>query len=333
MIKRKKYKKKISLKKVFIMSSIFIITLFMASGFALLRQNLKITSIANLYASDTFLWKQIIENRLVTSGNGFYKIDNQNKYVYIGNDEKNYIKIDNELWRILSIENDHTIKIIKWDNNINKSFDEASDQLEENTYCTSPSLGCNSWSQQSIFANGDLTGKVNNNSTLLTYLNNDFYNSISTESKKYFAKHLFNIGPVEINENTTFSNILSQEQDFSWEGYIAIPSISDYLYASNPSSDSIILNQNLNENYLVNYNYSNKIKWTINPLINDASKLWVINYDKTLKTKDAKTEEEEIETVTYEYLVLPVGYLKDSVKLQNINDATAGTSSNPFIIE
>lgn len=51
-------------------------------------------------------------NNIVKSGNGLYKY--KDKYVYKGN-ANNYILFSNELWRIVSLESDGTIKIVKND--------------------------------------------------------------------------------------------------------------------------------------------------------------------------------------------------------------------------
>lgn len=322
-------KRKSPYKKALVLSTIFITAIFMASGYSILSKKINLTARANLYASERYLWKQIQNNFLSSSGSGFYKSSNENdKYLYLGNGSSNYISLDNSLWRIISIESDHTIKVIKWTDKYTKNFDEANNRTSSSTYCTSFQLGCNSFASQSIFSNGELTGIVENNSSILNYLNNDFYNTLSNDLKSKIVEHSFNVGPVEINDQTTFSNILTQEQEYSWSGYIGLPSISDYLYPSNIDLSSNVLGQNLDNNYLTNFS-TNNIKWTINPVYNSSSEVWTINYDKTLKSKNAINNSETQNSVTYNYIALPIMYLKDTVKLVSGN----GTEQTPFVIE
>lgn len=318
-------------KKAILIITIFVTTLFMASGYSILKQSLKLTATVNLYSSERYLWKQLKENFVKENGSGFHETNENGKYVYIGNDEKNYIKIDDLLWRVMSIEKDNTVKIIQTNNEIIKKFDEENNRTESSTYCSDTSLGCNAWSQRSIFTNDTISGQVENNSSVLNYLNSTFYNSLSDSLKSKIVEHAYNIGPVSIDETTTMSNLLLQEQEVTWNGYIAIPTISDFIYPSNIDINTSILSQNLSVNYLTNL-YSNNIKWTINPLKNDSSKLWVINYNKTLTTKDAKNQTEtnpENENISYNYLVLPTMHLKDNVKLAS----GTGTIQDPFTIE
>ena len=327
MVKKRNGKK--TFKKVVTLSSIFIVAVFMASAYSILSTRINLTAKANLYSSDRYLWKQIKNNYVASSGSGFYQTSYENgKYSFIGDGDGNYISIDNNLWRIISVESDNTIKIVEWNNTHTSNFDTANNRTSTSDYCQNPELGCNSYSLQTAFSNGEILGTVQNNSTILNYLNNDFYNSLSSDLKSKIVEHNFSIGPVEITEQTTLSNVLSQESDYTWSGYVGLPSLSDFIYATNVSTNSTINSITLDNNYLTGYS-TDKIKWTINPLNNNSSKVWVINYDKTIINKNSNTTSEEINNVTYDYIVLPVVYLKQNVKLLSGN----GTQANPFVLE
>lgn len=330
-MKKTRKNKRFSIKRLLLLSVIFSGSLLMASGYAILNQRIKLEAKVNLYASDRYLWKQIKENFLKETGTGFHESIESGKYVFIGNDEENYINIDNSLWRIISVEQDHTIKIVKWDDNITKYFDETGNRTEQSTYCTTLEYGCNGWNSQSLLVNDNITGTVENNSALYNYLNQDFYATLSDTIKSKIAEHAFNIGPVEINESTNLIRLISQEQEQIWEGYVGIPSISDYIYTNNLDTNTTILEQNLDTSFLTNFS-NEKIKWSINPLLNDSSRLWVIN-NKTLTTKNANGKAEQNDENNNEnptnYLALPTVYLKDTVKLVN----GTGTHENPFTIE
>ena len=59
----------------------------------------------------------ILDNTdIVTSGDGLYKDEYEDRYFYKGANPNNYINFNNSLWRIISVENDGTIKIMKNEN-------------------------------------------------------------------------------------------------------------------------------------------------------------------------------------------------------------------------
>ncbi len=64
---------------------------------------------------------------IVSSGDGLYKDEYEDRYFYRGANANNYITFNNEIWRIVSIENDGTIKIIK-NNSIENSVFHSSAQ-------------------------------------------------------------------------------------------------------------------------------------------------------------------------------------------------------------
>ena len=53
----------------------------------------------------------VIKNHVVTSGTGLYKVGN--RYIFKGENPNNYIKKGNDLYRIISIESNDTVKVIK----------------------------------------------------------------------------------------------------------------------------------------------------------------------------------------------------------------------------
>ena len=77
----------------------------------------------------------LIKN-VVTVGDGLYKDEYENgKYFYKGGNPDNYITFNGEEWRILSINSNGTVKIIRSDSIGNRQF---------NNY------GMNSWSSSSL---------------------------------------------------------------------------------------------------------------------------------------------------------------------------------------
>lgn len=88
---------------------------------------------------------------LVNKGSGLYDGDN-GFYVYKGNNPNNYVLFNNELWRIMSVDND-LIKIIKKDSIGNMAFDKDDS---------------NEWKESSLYE----------------YLNYDYYDTLDSKYKK-----------------------------------------------------------------------------------------------------------------------------------------------------
>ena len=312
-------------KKTIILTSILAITIFMATGYSLLSQSLKLEGEANLYASKRYLWYQIIEN--YTSENNGYFYENQfetGKYSYIGNNNTNYISLDGELWRIISVEKDHTIKVARFDDSLITAFDEIGNRTQDSTYCTNLQYGCNSWASQSELVNAQLSGKVVNDSTILTYLNTTFYDSLSDELKSNIVEHRFNIGAV--SDTSSFAEAIIEEQENTWNGHVGLLTLSEILYPNN--NINITIGESQNNNYLLEA-ASGKILWTATPMKNNSSQVWVINHDKTQVGKDAYLSSETENDISYNFVAVPTLHLKDTVKLADGN----GSINTPFTIE
>ena len=150
----------------------------------------------------------ILENTdVVTSGDGLYKDENEDRYFYKGKNVKNYVTFNNETagWRIISVEKDGTIKIIR------------------NT-----SIGDMSWNSNKN--NWDKPASLN------TYLNGKYYNSLTSIAKSQIVSKDFSIGAVVYND-TNLSNIINSENATKWNGKIALATASEYI-RSNSNQES-----------------------------------------------------------------------------------------------
>lgn len=149
------------------------------------------------------LGEQIINKaNVVTSGDGLYR-DNYEygkvKYFYKGVNPKNYITFNNEKagWRIMSIEDNGTIKITSVDTKMGISW------------------GTTSWA----------------NSHVCEYYNVNFYNQLSSSAQSQISTGTFNIGSItENNDNLTLQ--MTNERSAQWSGKIALPTLSEYLRAN-----------------------------------------------------------------------------------------------------
>ena len=308
-------------KKILFFGIFAFIAVFMSIGYSYLREELKLEASANLYPARDYLWYKLIND--FTPSDLVETQYETGKYAYIGSTPNNYIELDGSLWRIISIESDHTIKVIKNDG-IATKYDDNNNRTSTSTYCTDLQNGCNSWDLNGTITNGTITGSVENSSTVASYLNTTFYNSLSSNFKSIIDQHLFETGP--ISANSTFSTILTQEASLFWEGNVGLPSISDFLYSQTGNVNTTI--GTIGNSYLFDY-VSQRILWTINPLEDDSSKVWVIAEDKSQDARYANTASEEINSATYIYTAYPTLYLTSTVKFSS----GTGTYSDPFILQ
>ena len=123
----------------------------------------------------------ILDNTdIVTSGDGLYEDEyEEGRYFYKGTNPNNYVTFNNEKagWRIISIEGDGTIKIIK-DANIGMQAWDTSDS--------------NNWARPA---------------TLNAYLNETYYNSLNSTAQSQIVAKDWSIGGIAMNNNDLVNQI------------------------------------------------------------------------------------------------------------------------------
>ncbi|MDD6879383.1 MAG: hypothetical protein PUD59_04035 [bacterium] len=319
-------KRNSSKKSKYIIISCFLgIILFMSIGYAVLSESLEINGEANLYASHDYLWYKLTEE--YTNGDDIRFSENRyesGKYSYIGDGSNNYISLNGELWQIISIEADRSIKVVKLNTTMNYEFDSLNNRTSTSTYCDDLINGCNAWSMETSIINNSKEGSVENNSSLLSYLNETYYSSLGS-IQDIIEEHDFNIGPV--SDNSNLSTIISSEESIKWNGKIGLLNVSEVLYPSNISDIALGTSTS---NFITDYaNSNNIVLWTINPLADNTSKVWTINYDKTQIPSYANSTTLSVDEITYNYIASPTMYLKNNIKFDN----GSGTIDNPFTIQ
>lgn len=231
-----------------------------------------------------------------TSGLYLASASDADRFIYRGGEPNNYIwldengdgnKADSELYRIISFENDGTIKVVRDKSIGSKSFDErdSSDATTgprhntDNTFCnySGTYYGCNVWGNLSnTFYNGSTldgtfnykyydnntdtqltnssnTGTVTVDSTLNQYLNNTWITD--KEMSKYIDNHDFNVGGVYYTSSYTggdkgLQKEESEEKLYTWNGKIGLMNITDYVETSlNTECTSVYSNFYYNSNY------------------------------------------------------------------------------------
>lgn len=321
----KRSRRKKGNKSIILWGVVFVVA-FMATGYAILNQDFFIDATVNVLTAENYLWYNLQNKTTLSDSNEFVMTTYEtNKYSFVGQNPNNYIKLNNnELWRIVSVEPDHTIKVVKWDNSITKAFDETGNRTESSTYCTDLENGCNVWENKSLFESGEISGSIDNDSSILTYLNTEYYNGLDSDFQKLIVERTFNIGPVETG--ATYEQAIMQEEEYSWSGKVGLLTLTEMLSPTN--STNMIIGNTYQNNYLLNY-AGNNFLWTITPVKNNSSKVWTVLNDKTQTGKNANLETETIEEINYEFKVLPTVYLKSTLKYI---DGT-GSIDSPFIVE
>ncbi len=318
---------KAKIKKALTLSAIFIVAVFMASAYSLLSRTITISGTANLYSSNMYLWRQLKSNTPTGLSTSNY---DSKKAIFTGSSPNNYVSIDGMTWRIISVESDNTVKIVMLDGNFIKAFDEVGNRTALSTYCTDLTTGCNALIQKNSYTNGELEGLVENDSSIYSYLNT-LYNSLSSETKALVAEHTFYYGAIDMDHDTTLTDVLTQEAADSYVGYVGLPLLSDFIYPTSNTLNQPVDSLTLDNNYLTNA--TDTIKWAINPAYNESTEGFAINYNKIIINAEANSVSETVNTngddVTYNFVALPTVYLKSTVRLVS----GTGTQADPFTIE
>lgn len=263
----------------------------------------------------------------VTSGDGIYKDEYESgRCVYRGENPNNYIRFNNELWRIIAREADGTYKIIR-----NEALPETrafdSNKARTTGYCSqgkAPNYGCNAWSSTAnmigsptTFSDGTYSGSVDANSQMLTYLNGNYYGSI-TVNKDKIINHDFNIGATRGYDLNTQ---IAEEAAYKWNGNIGLITLSDFIRASS-NQELCGTHSKYNDNYTTcgseNWmSMGNETLETLSPY-NGNSTLWGTIGNGTLGNITPS---------------LPVGVRPSLFLNSNLSLGGSGTQSNPFTIQ
>ena len=268
-----------------------------------------------------------LTSNLVTSGDGLYEDTYEpGRYVYKGANPNNYITFNNEEWRIVAVEADGTLKIIR-NEKLNKSiyYDPANYRpSSENTYCSDVS-GCNAWSAVSdLYVNGSYSGTVVKDSYIYNFLKIEYYPSLTVAARLQIQTGVYKNGGIAWAN--TFNTIVNAEAKSTFIGDIALLSVSDWFKASNNamctgSSMDWYTPPKPRNDYkcsLDNYLYKEYKWWLITPYINDTHSVMSVYEDGSISSPNANA---------YGF-VRPATHLKADISLLG-----SGTSSDPYTIK
>ena len=174
------------------------------------------------------------------TGDGLYKdIYEEGKCTYKGANPNNYIKFNNEIWRILSVEVDGRIKIIRNESIGNRAFD------SENN---------NAWEE----------------SELKIYLNGKDFESIMTNQDK-IESSTWSIGEIKENNNNLNEQISDENKIQSQNTSVGLITASEYIRANNDITNCG--NMNLNN---INRTICKEKNW-IYTIVPQKGYLWTIS--------------------------------------------------------
>ena len=272
---------------------------------------------------------------------------------YYGSNPNNYVSFNNELWRIIGVFGNN-VKLVRKDILGSLSWDSSEESVNAGA-------GINQWGEStyedgSTYEGADLQVYLNKmyygGETVTCY--GSFYNKTKTcptgtideTSKSFIDNHSWNTGAIKIAESTDTLLFYQAERGMvsgksscsdgdncndtverttTWTGYIALPYITDYAYASNESiCETNMQAQDDSNNYICkNNNWMQRSTWTwyLTPSIGSvgADRAWDILYNGSFG--DTSTR--------FNFSVYPSIYLKNNV----IIESGTGTSDNPYILK
>ena len=321
-MRRNKRRKK--QRKIVVLSMICLLSI-MTVGYAAFQTNLNITAKGNIKDNNA-AWQ--LKKKVINSGDGIYKDQYEdNRYIYRGSNPDNYITFNHETWRIISVESDETLKIIRNQNIGNILFDskglrDSTSNGAGGTYCAQGSNGCNAWATNNNFVNIDKRGSVLKEASLNTYLNGTYLGTIK-ENSKYIINHDFNVGPPgNATDTEDIATDIQQEALYKWNGKIGLMSITDILRTTTSAgcTNLNVAYNNGSKSVCSNNNWmwpESVWLWTISPF-SSSTNIWIVGGGGFGASTYA------IDGGIY---VLPVLYLTPNITLSG-----EGTSTNPYTI-
>ena len=237
----------------------------------------------------------ILDNTdIVTSGDGLYEDEYEDgRYFYKGANPNNYVTFNNEKagWRIISINSDGTIKIMK---------DDSIGDIEWDT------SNSNNW---------------NRPASLNTYLNGDYYNSLTSTAQGQIVEGTYYAGGVT-DDNNDMQDQISDEKAVTSKVKVALPTLSEYLRANSNKErcgtlSLIIRNYSTCKNS--DWMFNNDLWWTLSPNSRRSYGVFGVNSDGRVLSGDAYYAN---------FAVRPAITLSSEVQITG----GIGTESDPYIL-
>ena len=233
-------------------------------------------------------------------------------YRYIGNDPYNYVRFNNELWRIIGIF---------------EVEDENGNKEQRIKIIRNESLGNMAWDSSNI---NEWT-----TATLQTYLNGDYYNSLNDEAKRVIASSKYYLGGRAFDLTTHFgtaTDIYTWERETpvysgrstNWIGKIGLMYPSDYAYTYAKGVDDKCYTDIWDcytSTPTKGWLYNSAYQWLISPRSDNSYTAFYVNPTGLVNNYS--------NGVSDTYGVRPSIYLTSGI---GIEEGT-GTQSDPYILK
>ena len=238
-----------------IVISFLCLLLFLCVGYAAFGTQLSIRAKGNIKEKPHCMLGGIKVNT-VTEGDGLYEdIYEEGKCIYKGANPNNYIKFNNEIWRILSIDLNGSLKIVRNELLTSVVFDDGTGYS-------------NAWETSNI--------KI--------YLNPEYLKTITINQDKIIP-YTWSIGAVIWDNNDLASQIADENEGHSQSVSVALITASEYLRANTnieQCGSNILNNDNKNICKITNWLFKEKSYWTLSPRDSVSYGIYVVGFDGPL---------------------------------------------------
>ena len=280
---------------------------------------------------------------------------------YYGSNPNNYVSFNNELWRIIGVFGDN-VKLVRSEKLGNLSWDSSESSINSG-------LGVNEWSQS------DLKNYLNTmyyGGTSVTCYNEENNqtttcptNRLDDASKTLIDNHTWNTGAIDVTDTTIVNqetgalntvpfynaergNVTGKicngvddcndtvERKTTWTGYVGLPYVTDWAYASSESDcetnmnagdidfDNGIFNMTCKKNNWMHHGTTTDIEdatWVLSPVADPdvANVVWLV-FGAGLT---------DCNVAALPLSVFPTIYLKSNILIES----GKGTSSDPYILK
>ena len=247
------------------------------------------------YYVTTTLKEQIMKTQgVTTTDDGLYNINNS--YVFRGKSVNNYLKLDNNLWRIVKINSDNKIMLIL--NRLSEHTDSWDNRFNINNNST---IGINEYVKSRVY---DRLDKI--------YSNNEKNSVLSKNDKTKLAKFDLCIGKRSQND-TSHDGSAECSQTLKDQNIGLLP-VYDFLNASLDSNCTSTMSPSCqNYNYLV----TSTSWWMITPSDKNSYLVYGSNGSFISSYYTSRSKK-----------VRPIVYLRDDILYVSGN----GTANNPYIV-
>ena len=328
-----------------ILTTAFALVFCLCVGYAAFQTTINFNIKGNI--KKKLLTPRDLTKNVVTTGDGLYADTTEDgRYIYRGANPNNYITLGSDMYRIIAVESDNTLKVIKNGSIGGKDFDEQNARFSKTytDYCYSSGDlneygGCKVWGSKTTMLDtngnnvtqmprkvgGTLYNLPDKEATLNIYLNSDWYNSLSSNVQNLIVTHMFNVGAAKYDE-TNLSNTISQEAAYKWKGKVGLINLSDYVKASTNSacdsvnayrSNSSCYNSSETHNWIYAEPMAKNYSWTIVPYDGSVSSVLFVR----------SGGEVDFTVALSNFGVAPVFYLSSDISLGG-----DGTSNSPYTV-